>query len=193
METIKCVVIGDSAVGKTSLLVSYTTNKFPSDYVPTNFDNYTITIASEESPCSLILFDAGQDDYDRIRQLSYPQTDVFLICLSVTSPASFKNVKEKWRPEVHHFCPGVPFLVVGTQIDLRDDSQVIEKLAARKQQPISSEKGERLARKIGAVGYVECSALTQKGVKRVFEEAVAAVLAPPRSGLDPTIRRCVVV
>jgi cell division control protein 42 len=112
----------------------------------------------------------GQEDYDRLRPLSYPQTDVFLVCFSVTSPASFENVKEKWFPEVHHHCPGVPCLIVGTQIDLRDDAQVIEKLARQKQRPVTTDQGERLARELGAVKYVECSALTQKGLKNVFDE-----------------------
>lgn len=54
-----------------------------------------------DDPYTLGLFDtAGQEDYDRLRPLSYPQTDVFLVCFSVTSPASFENVKEKWFPEV---------------------------------------------------------------------------------------------
>ena len=61
-------------------------------------------------------------------------------------------------------------MIVGTQIDLRDDSQVIEKLARQKQRPVTSEQGERLARELGAVKYVECSALTQKGLKNVFDE-----------------------
>lgn len=66
-----------------------------------------------DDPYTLGLFDtAGQEDYDRLRPLSYPQTDVFLVCFSVTSPASFENVKEKWFPEVHHHCPGVPCLIV---------------------------------------------------------------------------------
>ncbi len=74
-------------------------------------------------------------------------------------------MKEKWFPEVHHHCPGVPCLIVGTQVDLRDDTQVLEKLARQKQRPVQSEQGERLARELGAVKYVECSALTQKGLK----------------------------
>jgi small GTP-binding protein len=113
---------------------------------------------------------AGQEDYDRLRPLSYPQTDVFLVCFSVTSPASFENVKEKWFAEVHHHCPGVPCLIVGTQVDLRDDAAVTEKLARQKQRPVAFEAGERLARELGAVKYVECSALTQKGLKNVFDE-----------------------
>jgi cell division control protein 42 len=133
-----------------------------------------------DEPYTLGLFDtAGQEDYDRLRPLSYPQTDVFLVCFSVTSPASFENVKEKWFPEVHHHCPGVPCLIVGTQIDLRDDQSVIEKLARQKQRPIQIEQGERLAKELGAVKYVECSALTQKGLKNVFDEVSRCVNVHP--------------
>lgn len=103
----------------------------------------------------------GQEDYDRLRPLSYPQTDVFLVCFSVVSPSSFENVKEKWVPEITHHCQKTPFLLVGTQIDLRDDVGVIEKLAKNKQKPITFEQGEKLARELRAVKYVECSALTQ--------------------------------
>lgn len=180
MQTLKCVVVGDGAVGKTCLLISYTTNQFPADYVPTVFDNYAVTVMIGDEPYTLGLFDtAGQEDYDRLRPLSYPSTDVFLVCFSVISPPSFENVKEKWFPEVHHHCPGVPCLVVGTQVDLRDDKVIIEKLRRQRLRPITTEQGERLARELRAVKYVECSALTQRGLKNVFDEAIVAALEPP--------------
>nr|ACA13262.1 dsRed1/N-WASP/Cdc42/ECFP fusion protein [synthetic construct] len=191
MQTIKCVVVGDGAVGKTCLLISYTTNKFPSEYVPTVFDNYAVTVMIGGEPYTLGLFDtAGQEDYDRLRPLSYPQTDVFLVCFSVVSPSSFENVKEKWVPEITHHCPKTPFLLVGTQIDLRDDPSTIEKLAKNKQKPITPETAEKLARDLKAVKYVECSALTQKGLKNVFDEAILAALEPPEPKKS---RRCVLL
>lgn len=95
---------------------------------------------------------------------------MFLVCFSVTSPASFENVREKWFPEVHHHCPGVPCLIVGTQVDLRDDPSVREKLAKQKMSPVRKEDGERMAKDLGAVKYVECSALTQFKLKDVFDE-----------------------
>ncbi|KAL4679585.1 hypothetical protein H8959_009235, partial [Pygathrix nigripes] len=153
MQTIKCVVVGDGAVGKTCLLISYTTNKFPSEYVPTVFDNYAVTVMTGGEPYTLGLF--------------------------VVSPSSFENVKEKWVPEITHHCPKTPFLLVGTQIDLRDDPSTIEKLAKNKQKPITPETAEKLARDLKAVKYVECSALTQKGLKNVFDEAILAALEPP--------------
>jgi len=70
-------------------------------------------------------------DYDRLRPLSYPQTDVFLICYSVVNPASFDNVRAKWSPEIKHNSPGIPIVLVGTKLDLRDDKHTIEKLIVR--------------------------------------------------------------
>ena len=124
-----------------------------------------------EERYTLGLFDtAGQEDYDRLRPLSYPQTDVFLVCFSVTSPASFENVREKWFPEVRHHCPGVPCLIVGTQTDLRNDAAVKEKLARQDLAPITKSDGEKMAKELGAVKYVECSALYQDKLKDVFDE-----------------------
>ncbi|ELW66467.1 Cell division control protein 42 like protein [Tupaia chinensis] len=137
-------------------------------------------------PYTLGLFDtAGQEDYDRLRLLSYPQTDVFLVCFSVVSLSSLENVKEKWVPEIIPHCPKTPFLLIGTQIDRRDDPSTIEKLAKNKQKPITPESAGKLARDLKAVKYVERSTLTQKGLKNVFDEATLAGLEPPepRSGV----------
>ena len=109
MRSIKCTVIGDGCVGKTCLLISYTTNTFPNEYVPTVFDNYSTTITlppvgkGKEEPeyYKLNLWDtAGQDDYDTLRPLSYPQTDIFIICFAVNDLVSLDNVKSKWVPEI---------------------------------------------------------------------------------------------
>ena len=115
MQTIKCVVVGDGDAEKICLLISYTTNKFPTEYVPMVFNNYAVTVMIGGEPYTLLLCDtAGQEDYDRLRPLSYPQTDVFLVCYSVVSPSSFENVKEKWVPEITHHCQRTPFLLVST-------------------------------------------------------------------------------
>jgi len=188
MQTIKCVVVGDGAVGKTCLLISYTTNKFPQEYVPTVFDNYAVTVMIGGEPYTLGLFDtAGQEDYDRLRPLSYPQTDVFLVCFSVVVPSSYENVRDKWVPEIAHHCAKTPFLLVGTQLDLRDDPQQLEKMSKNKQKPVQLQDGEKMAKELKAVKYLECSALTQKNLKTVFDEAILAALNP---STDEKKRRC---
>ncbi|EKE41669.1 hypothetical protein ENUP19_0128G0039 [Entamoeba nuttalli] len=177
MQSVKCVIVGDGAVGKTCLLVSYTTNAFPTEYVPTVFDNYSATVMVDSKPINLGLWDtAGQEDYDRIRPLSYPQTDVFLLCFSVVSPPSFENISSKWKPEVSHHCPNTPCLLIGTKIDIRDEQTQKNKTCDKKIEPITLEQGEAKCKDIGALKYIECSALTQKNLRYVFDEAVRAVI-----------------
>lgn len=119
---------------------------------------------------------AGQDDYDRLRPLSYPNTDVILMCFSVDSPDSLENVQTKWTPEVRHFCPKVPIILVGNKIDLRNDPETIRELSKYKQKPVRTEDGKAMAEMIHASAYVECSAKTEEGICEVFETATKAAL-----------------
>lgn len=137
-----------------------------------------VTVANELY--TLALFDtAGQEDYDRLRPLSYPQTDVFIVCYSVINPASVQNVADKWVPELQHYMPYAPIVLAATQSDLREDPTEIRRLARYKQRPVSTEEGQKMAKKVKAAAYVECSALTQHGLKNVFDEAILTALDPP--------------
>jgi len=195
-QEVKCVVVGDGAVGKTCMLISYTENHFPTEYVPTVFDNYEAQILVESQEVKFSLWDtAGQEGYARIRTLSYPKTDIFLLCFSVVNPYSFENVKETWLPELRHHCPLTPIILVGTKIDLREDQKTIEELNknCQKKSPITAEQGQKLAQDIHALKYLECSALTRKGLKNVFDNALTAVVcknppAPPPKNKD---RKCI--
>ncbi|PVV01124.1 hypothetical protein BB560_004469, partial [Smittium megazygosporum] len=83
-----------------------------------------------------------------------------------------------WFPEISHHAPGVPIILVGTKLDLREDPETIEKLREKRMAPITYPQGLQMAKEISAVRYLECSALTQKGLKNVFDEAIRAVLTP---------------
>jgi Ras-related C3 botulinum toxin substrate 1 len=144
------------------------------------FDNYSASVMVDGRPISLGLWDtAGQEDYDRLRPLSYPQTDVFLICFSIVSPPSFDNVKAKWFPEIEHHAPNVPIILVGTKLDLREDKATAESLRSKKMEPVSYEQALAVAKEIKAHKYLECSALTQRNLKSVFDEAIRYVLFDP--------------
>ncbi|XP_027808009.2 rho-related GTP-binding protein RhoG-like [Marmota flaviventris] len=174
MQSIKCVVVGDGAVGKTCLLICYTTNAFPKEYIPTVFDDYSAQSAVDGRTVNLNLWDTeGQEEYDRLRTLSYPQTNVFVICFSIASLPSYENVRHKW-----HHCPDVPILLVGTKKDLRSQPDTLQCLREQGQAPITPQQGQALAKQIHAVHYLECSALQQDGIKEVLAEAVRAVLNP---------------
>lgn len=182
---IKLMVVGDGSVGKTCLLISYTTNSFPGEYVPTVFDNYNANAIVEGNPVNLGLWDtAGSGEYDTLRPLSYPGTDVFLICFSLFSPESFQSVTSKWFPEITTHAPDVPIILVGTKLDLRSKPDAVQSLKDNNQSPISLQQGEELAKKIGARKYLECSALTQQNLSLVFEEAVKLVLFPTKEGTE---------
>ena len=173
----KLVIVGDGACGKTCLLIVFSKGQFPEVYVPTVFENYVADVEVDGRRVELALWDtAGQEDYDRLRPLSYPDSNVILICFSVDSPDSLDNVLEKWISEVLHFCQGVPIILVGCKVDLRNDGQVMEALREVGQQPVSTTDGQAVAEQIGATGYYECSAKTGFGVREVFEAATRASL-----------------
>jgi len=176
-KTIKCALVGDGAVGKTSLAISYSTNGYPNEYVPTAFDHYTVKLDVDERPVQLQISDtAGQDDFDHIRPLAYPGCQVIIVCFSVIRPTSLCNVKEKWIPEVRKYLPKVPVILVGTQTDLRDDLDILVDLARYNKRPSTEQEGCRYAKECGASSYVECSALTQKNLKEVFDVAIVEAL-----------------
>ncbi|TDG46367.1 hypothetical protein AWZ03_007141 [Drosophila navojoa] len=173
----KLVIVGDGACGKTCLLTVFCKDSFPLDYVPTVFETYVADVEVEGSQVELALWDtAGQEDYDRLRLLSYPDTDVIVMCFSIDLPDSLENIQDKWIPEVKHFCPNVPIILVGNKRDLRHDPDTIRELSLQKQQPVQTEQGFTMAEIVNAFAYLECSAKMQEGVREVFETATRASL-----------------
>ena len=182
-KNVKLVVVGDGAVGKTCLLICYTTNEFPKDYVPTVFDNYMAPLTVDGESINLGLWDtAGQEDYEQLRPLSYPNTDLFLLCFSVISRSSFNNISTKWLPEIKHYEPKCKMMVVGTKTDCRTDEAMLKKLQEENEKVVTTEEGEKLAKDIKAICYMECSALTRSGLNQVFDEAIHIVLNKSQAG-----------
>ena len=114
--------------------------------------------------------------YDRIRPLSYPDTDVFLVTYSTVNPDSFSNVQTKWINEIKYHNPHTPFVLVGTKKDLRTNEDFLRCLEEREMKPVTTQEGMNLAKETGAFAFMESSALTQEGVKEVFEQVIKAYM-----------------
>ncbi|NXJ97967.1 RHOF protein, partial [Corythaixoides concolor] len=178
---VKVVVVGDGGCGKTSLLVAFARGDFPKVYVPTVFEKYTASLQVGSKSVTIHLWDtAGQEDYDRLRPLSYSDAHVVLICFDVTNHTSYSNILTKWYPEVNHFCKGVPVLLVGCKTDLRQDREVLHKLQEARLEPISYQQAKAMARNVHAVSYLECSARYQENIGDIFTEACTAALSATR-------------
>ena len=106
--------------------------------------------------------------------MAYPNSDVILIVFSVIDPASFLNAKKKWYPELQECVPKATKIFVGNKIDLRQEQ--LDKNLDAKEAPISKETAKKIVEEELGCKYLECSALTQEGLKEVFLEAVRGVL-----------------
>nr|XP_021151840.1 rho-related GTP-binding protein RhoU [Columba livia] len=163
------------------------TTLFPA---PSSFLSKAV-VSVDGKPVRLQLCDtAGQDEFDKLRPLCYTNTDIFLLCFSVVSPSSFQNVSEKWVPEIRCHCPKAPIILVGTQSDLREDVKVLIELDKCKEKPVSEEAAKLCAEEIKAASYIECSALTQKNLKEVFDAAIVAGIQYSDTQQQPKKSKC---
>lgn len=138
--------------------------------------------------CNLSLWDtAGQEDYDRLRPLSYPGTDIFLCCFSLVRPKSLANVERRWLPELRAHNPNVPVLLVGTKADAVVDPHVISKLQERLEAPVDDDAVQAFVHRHNdqVEGYVATSARTMGGVKELFETSVRLA----RKGREEEMKR----
>uniref|UniRef100_A0A673CIG3 Ras homolog family member G n=1 Tax=Sphaeramia orbicularis TaxID=375764 RepID=A0A673CIG3_9TELE len=116
--------------------------------------------------------------------------DIVIICFSISDPSSYENVKQRWEPEIKHYCPNVPVLLIGTKSDLRDNQEVLEKLRDQNQTTVTQDEGVAMAKKIKAVKYLECASINQEGLEEVFDEAAHAYL---RHQQNTTKKICVLL
>jgi len=178
MHNIKIVTVGDDGVGKTSMLIAYASNQFPNEYVPTVMDDYTANVDFHGKQVSIALWDTtGKDEHSKLRPLSYPKTNVFILCYSVDNTSSLENLHKKWKPEISSHCPGIPFIVVCTKTDLRDNPQFREMMMTKDgEEGGTFAMGKKVADEMKAGNFLEVSAMKGVGVKEVINAAIAQVV-----------------
>lgn len=186
MKHLKCVVVGDQIAEKTQLLYTYVNGEYD-EYNPTVFDNYKKDIIVDDQPISLQLWDtAGQQDYKKLRPLSYPQTDIFIVAFALISPTSLEDVESIWVPEIREHCPGTPYILVGTHMNARDDfDKHEEEYKSKGWEAVPTSKGQEMKETILANDYMECDIESLQSVEKVFLNAVKIGL----SGGEPVKKR----
>ena len=197
---VKCVVVGDCAAGKTSLLMSYLGTAHSIDNIPYKLEPTNVDKTVDDNHFQLLLWDTAFEEYDRWQALCYGQTDVFLICFSIQSEDTYVNIKERWYPEVTHHVPDAPVLIIGCKQDLRIDANklvsgfvkdwslkqmnipmeimsIIRRYynyrlndAYAFNQLLTEDDGLAICKEVGAHKYMECSAFHSTGVDAIFEE-----------------------
>ena len=167
--TFKILVLGDMAVGKTSLINQYIEHTFLEDYRPTlgvNIISKDIEIEQIGSLIRLIFWDiAGQDKYENYRQTYYEGCSGVLFVYDITRHDTFINIESKWLKDLlNNIKKRCDFLLLGNKIDLKENRVV------------TYEEGERLANKINAIDFIETSALNGKNVDKAFLRLIQRIL-----------------
>ncbi|CAL8307467.1 unnamed protein product [Boreogadus saida] len=201
VETIKCVVVGDNAVGKTRLICARACNTTLTQYqllathVPTVWaiDQYRVCQevlersrdVVDEVSVSLRLWDTF-GDHHKDRRFAYGRSDVVVLCFSIANPHSLHHVKTMWSMEIKHFCPRTPVILVGCQLDLRyADLEAVNRARRPMARPIKQgdilppESGREVAKELG-IPYYETSVFDQFGIKDIFDNAIRAALISRR-------------
>jgi Rho family protein len=166
----------------------FTRGYFPKVYEPTVFENYIHDIFIDNQQVQLSLWDtAGQEEFDKLRSLSYSDTHCIILCFSIDSHDSLENVKNKWVGEILEHCEGVKLILVALKADLRQSESQMDTDAnlgtsaynndGQLKKLVTYEEGVAMAKQIGALRYLECSAMKNRGVKEVFTEAARIALS----------------
>ncbi len=166
----KIIVIGDPAVGKSSLLKNFSAEKFQFEYIPTvgvNITKEKVMVNNdmgEETEVSLMIWDiAGQPQFYMLHRPYFNGADGMILVYDVTRSSSFSNVNNWYSTSVKHGLSGVPRILIGNKIDLKDEKKIILPMA------------EHLSQKLNAP-FFETSALTGENVSNVFHKIAELTL-----------------
>ncbi len=164
---LKLVLLGDSAVGKTSLINMYAHHQFKEDYKPTLGVSICVKeLETEHNQIRLVIWDiSGQEKYDLSRKMFFQGVVGALFIYDITRHATFKNIESKWLEDLNEYGEkDLAYVLIGNKIDLQDSRTV------------SNEEGRALADKIDASDLVETSAKYGENVEKAFEKLVFQIL-----------------
>lgn len=187
----KVVVIGDMCSGKSGLISAYCKDRFSETYIPTFLHTCLTDAKVFGETIELVVVEvSGRDDYARLRQCAYHKMDAVIFCYSADNVTSLDRITETWLPELQKHAPKVPYILVGTKKDVKENYIHQMELISSDgecdrredllQSVVTTAQGSELARSIGAHNFVECSARYRDGTREVFETAAKVALQKSR-------------
>ncbi|KAH3760904.1 rho family small GTPase [Pelomyxa schiedti] len=167
---LRIAFVGDSLVGKTSILYSFTNNCFPDDYVGTTFDSFSTNLVYHGTCKNLLMLDtSGAKGKNEFRLRSYACAQCVVLCFNCVDRESLESCKNFWYNEVIEYCPNVPRLLVATKYD-------IPTLHEPNGPPmVSKDTIEATSKQMGCFSTQYCSAWTQEGLIGTFHTILSRI------------------
>lgn len=175
--TKKLVVVGDTGVGKTSLIAAYSAGSFPKETDPVAFKVYheKVNLANDQQLALAVVDTPGDDEYDQIRPvLAYPNADMYLICFALNSKESLKSCVRKWGPEVKSWSPMKPKILVGLK---KDTLSNIHPSDPNHNYYVDTDRAADVASELKIAHYFEVSSLHMSGIEELFHLVVDEIIA----------------
>lgn len=172
------IIVGNSGCGKSSLVLRLTHSFFSAEYIPTEFESHTTEIETNGgNKVKLTLQDvSGAKESGKIRQLAYEGCDAILLCFDITDKNSYHSLETKWIPEITKFAPSLPVFIAACKNDESEgENEVFVKDI------------DVLADKLGAAGYMQCSACTNNNVETVFQQILQMKTQKQQNGVQKVI------
>eukprot|EP01091_Cochliopodium_minus_P010941 TRINITY_DN3011_c0_g1_i2.p1 TRINITY_DN3011_c0_g1~~TRINITY_DN3011_c0_g1_i2.p1 ORF type:complete len:205 (-),score=45.17 TRINITY_DN3011_c0_g1_i2:83-697(-) len=195
-EELKCVIVGDAAVGKTKLILELIKpNSYEEVSNHSTWETYNKNLDVDGRQFNVMIQDTGsQDEFANTRSKYYHNAQIILICFSLISSPSFQSVEQKWIKEIKNTNPNVPILLIGTKLDLRNNEKMVERLKDKNMHPISGSEGLETCKKIVALGYFEISVEEDKNaLQKVFTDAIKLVFDPPSTKKKKKKLNCLIM
>ena len=186
LRSIKCVLVGDSKSGKTALLYTLSKGIFPTQHLPTVINNVNVGWKFEENQATISFWDTpGDEKEEEARSMAYQNADVILITFSLNKLKDVTHIKKKWFNEVQNYSPNASILLIGTNLDKREDlsydhnvvnKSTIDYQRRKEEDMVSYSKGLTIAKEIGAISYIESSAKNDVGFKEIKDQILRSYL-----------------
>ena len=187
LRSIKCVLVGDSKSGKTALLYTLSKGIFPTQHLPTVINNVNVGWKFEDNQATISIWDTpGDEKEEDARSVAYQNADVILITFSLNKLKDVSHIREKWFNEVQKYCSNASILLIGTNLDKREDlsydhnvvnKSTIDYQRRKDEDMVNYSKGLTIAKEIGATSYIESSAKNDVGFKEIKDQILRSYLS----------------